>query len=128
MLFANPIRQTLAVAALLASTAFLSGCLFNGSNSVRMEGRYIGDSTLAQIKPGQTDKTWILASLGEPTRKSSLTDQNNEVWVWDYRKIKHSNTEIFLIFDGDKRTEISQHVYVEFDGDLVSRAWSDRDR
>jgi outer membrane protein assembly factor BamE (lipoprotein component of BamABCDE complex) len=128
MLFTNPVSRALTVTALLASTTLLSGCLINGSSSVRTEGRFIGDSTLGQIKPGKTDKAWILASLGEPTRRSSLTDDINEVWVWDYRKIKHNESDLFLIFDSDKRTEISQHVYVEFDGDLVSRAWSDRGR
>ncbi len=106
----------------------LSGCIVSGSRHVKTEGRYIGDQTLSMIEPGRTEMSWILAVMGEPTRKTVLPDSLTEVWVWDYHRVRKANTEVFLVFDGNKRTETSQSVYVEFEGDVVQRAWSDRAR
>ncbi|RMH25952.1 MAG: outer membrane protein assembly factor BamE [Planctomycetota bacterium] len=105
----------------------LSGCIVEGSRHIHTEGRYIGDQTLSMIEPGQTTQTWVLAVMGEPTRRSVL-DGGVEVWTWDYRRIRHADTEVFLIFDGDKRTETTQSVYVEFADGVVTRAWRDTPR
>lgn len=122
-------RRRLAFLAALASAPIvLSGCLVSGSRHIKTEGRHIGDETLSMIEPGETQKTWVLAVMGEPTRRSVLPDGAAEIWVWDYKRIRNANTEVLLVFDGDKRTETTQSVYVEFDGDVVRRAWRDRAR
>lgn len=112
----------------IAAPLILGGCVVSGSRHVKTDGRYIGDQTLAMIEPGRTEKSWVHAVMGEPTRKSILPDGQTEVWVWDYRRVRRANTEVLLVFDGHKRSETSQSVYVEFGGDIVRRAWRDRAR
>jgi outer membrane protein assembly factor BamE (lipoprotein component of BamABCDE complex) len=116
------------IAFLLAASVVLSGCIVSGSRKIKTEGRYIGDQTLSMVEPGTTDRAWVLAVLGEPSRKSPLPDGHTEIWAWDYKRVKHADTSVLIVFDGNKRTETSQSVYVEFDGDIVRRAWRDRAR
>jgi len=116
----------MALAVALIAVGALSGCIIEGSRHIQTEGRYIGDQTLSMIEPGTTDQNWVLAVMGEPTRRSVLDDA--EVWVWDYKRIRHADTEVLLIFDGEKRSETSQSVYVEFEDGVVVRAWRDQAR
>ena len=124
----SPMTRLGLLAVALATPLALSGCIVSGSRHIKTEGRYIGDQTLSMIEPGTTDMSWVLAVMGEPTRKSTLPDSQTQVWVWDYKRVRKANTEVLLVFDGDKRTETSQSVYVEFDGDVVRLAWRDRAR
>lgn len=112
----------------VGASSLLTGCIVDGSRHEQIEGHYIGNDSLSMIEPGITTKSWVLATFGEPTRKSSVDELGSEVWSWEYKKIRRAKTQVIVVFEGDKRTETHQTVFVEFDGDIVRRAWMDRDR
>lgn len=128
MVFRHASAKFLVVASLVSFLAILPGCVVSGSRRTETIGDFVGKHTFSMIKPGKTDKAWILAALGEPTRKSTATDKNQELWVWASTRTRHADTEVLIIFDGNKNVKTIQHVYIEFEGDLVSRAWRDSSR
>lgn len=123
----RPIR-TLAQAGVIGlaglSLVAMPGCLASGHSSVRAEGRYIGPDTINKIEPGVTTREWVAAVLGEPTTRTTLTD-GSEIWKWSSKKVTRSSGSLFLVFRGSERDVIERTVYVELDGDLVSRVWKD---
>ena len=128
MAFRPSLNRLLVVATLAAPTLILSGCIVSGSRNTKISGDFIGEQTLAMIEPGKTDKSWVLGVMGVPTWKKDLADDNHEIWVWESSRTRHADTSVLLIFDGDKHVETFQRVYVEFQGDLVTRAWRDSTR
>jgi len=116
----------LALAACVAVAAPLGGCISSSATS-RYEGPSIGDRTLSQIEPGETTKAWVLGVLGEPTEQAVIESDEParvEVWKWTRRKITTTKGRA-VVTGSTSRTESVQTVYVEFRGDVVSRAWRD---
>ena len=88
------------------------------------EGRYVGDETLGQIRPGSTQE-YVLALIGEPSSRSELSD-GSSVWKWAYSQRVTSKNHVLLLFSGDSSRETQGAVYVEFGPDkLVRRTWRD---
>lgn len=103
----------------------LPGCLSSGSVT-QFDGPNIGDHTLAEIKPSQTTQAWVLAVLGEPTKKAVVNDPDGtvEVWKWVRRKITTIKGSALVISSKSKSEEV-RTVYVEFKDGVVTRAWRD---
>jgi outer membrane protein assembly factor BamE (lipoprotein component of BamABCDE complex) len=118
-----PRSALLTLPLLLAPT--LAGCVIvNADSHTRYEGRYVGDETLAQIRPGATQE-YVTALIGEPTSRTDLTD-GTAVWKWAYSKRVTSKNHVLLLFSGDSSQESQGAVYVEFGPDgLVRRTWRD---
>lgn len=111
----------LSAAALLTSP----GCLAGGSSKTTIEGQHIGSDTIAMIEPGETDKAWIRATLGEPDEKVPINDDGGEIWKWRYRKVERDRGHFLFLFGGTDKDIHESTVYVEFEGDVVKRAWRD---
>ncbi len=120
--------RTLAIAGALGlagtTLTVMPGCLASGHSYTQAEGRYIGQDTLRKIEPGVTSREWVYAVLGEPTHKNTLSD-GAEIWKWSSKKVTKSSGSVFLLFRGSERDVTERTVYVEFDGDIVKRAWKD---
>jgi outer membrane protein assembly factor BamE (lipoprotein component of BamABCDE complex) len=107
----------------LALTALgLSGCIINTGSHSEYSGKYVSQQTLDQITPGQS-KEFVVAVLGEPSTKTSMTD--GELWKWRYHHTKKSSGSFIFVFSGDSTTETEMATYVMFKGDVVSQAWRD---
>ncbi len=118
-------RKRLALGALCAACFItMSGCLVTGSNYTKVDGRYIGPDTISRIEIGETDETWLMAVLGEPTSRSELTT-GETIWRWEYNKVKRSSGSLFLIFRARDRTEVRSNVYVKLEEGVVTDVWSD---
>lgn len=107
-----------------ATMLALPGCIVSGSSYVKAEGRHIGLDTLDKIEPGVTTREWVYAVLGEPTDRSTLSD-GTDIWKWSSKKVTRSSGSVFLLVHGSNRDVIERTVYVEFDGEIVKRAWKD---
>ncbi len=117
---------TVAVVALAVSALTLTGCVA-GSSSSKLSGTHIGHNTIGQIEPGVTNKAWVLATLGEPSSKSSLdsADGGTEIWRYEWTHRRKASGWVFPIVVGSSNAETSGKAYVEFEGDTVVRAWRD---
>jgi len=119
----RPTRWTFALLALALVT--LAGCVSGGAYS-EYEGPNIGDRTLSQIEPNVTTQAWILAVLGEPTEKSTVSGEQGdlEIWKWIRRKTVTTKGSVFVVSSKSKSEEV-RTVYVEIKDGLVTRAWRD---
>ena len=117
--------MTLPPPALAVLLLLSAGCVVVQSDSqTSSSGREVSEATLAQIQPG-TSQDYVLALLGEPTRKSPLGD-GSAIWKWSHTRKETSSGSFILLFSGDRTVEIESACYVEFGTDgLVRRTWRD---
>ena len=114
---------TLALGA-LALALPLGGCIVGGSSSTSITGTFVGRETLATIEPGTSTREYVLATLGEPTSKRTLSG-GEELWRWDYRRVKMSSGYVLVVFGGSSREEVAATTFVHLQGDRVKRVWQD---
>ena len=115
-------RQTRWVLVAAVAVLSVSGCLIAGSSEQKRTGHYVSDETMSQIKPGRTTAGWVLATLGEPDKRTDAGD-GSQVWKWSYSETKESDGAVFLIFGGHDKKETSGAVFVEVRGGVVEKAW-----
>ncbi len=101
------------------ATLFVLGALAcnAGYTTTSRGGVHIDDDAVAALKPGNTDKDWVLAVLGPPTRKQSCGDAP-ERWIWLREQTRRAHRL------GAPTEHYRRTVTVEFDGDTLLRAWS----
>ena len=110
----------LALAALLL---LLPGCIVNADSHVHRSGRVVGPQTVAQIVPGKR-KDFVVALLGEPTSTTPLAG-GTEIWKWEFSEKRVRSGSLLFVFDSDETTERNGATYVEFENDVVLKAWQD---
>jgi outer membrane protein assembly factor BamE (lipoprotein component of BamABCDE complex) len=110
------------VVLLIALMIAAPGCLVGGRSDVRREGTFVAASTLDQIEPGKTSKSWVKAVVGEPTHRVKI-GPNHEVWKYAYTETKNSSGYVFLVFGTSNKKVTDSNVFVEFEGDVVSKTW-----
>ena len=89
------------------------------------KGPAVSNSTLRQIKCGQTSKSWLLGVMGEPSRVVR-TSANTEVLTYEYTKTIDSDFNFFIFFNADnRREERTVHVF-EVENGTVTRHWRER--
>jgi len=115
-------NKTIATVLLCIPLIASPGCLFGGHSKVRREGTYVAASTMDQIRPGKTTKSWVRAVVGEPTERVRI-DPAHELWKYAYTETKDSSGYVFLIFSGSDTKKTDNNVFIEFDGEVVSRTW-----
>jgi outer membrane protein assembly factor BamE (lipoprotein component of BamABCDE complex) len=119
-------RTTLTFATLALAAPLLTGCIA-GSSSAKLSGTPVGTGTISQIEPGVTTKSWVLATLGEPSKKSNIDMGGGvtEIWRYEWSRRRKSSGWVFPFVVGSSSAEASGTAFVEFDGDIVQRAWRD---
>ena len=113
-------KITLAALPLLLA---LSGCIVHADSRVHRSGRVVGPQTVAQIVPGKR-KDFVVALLGEPTSTTPLAG-GTEIWKWEFSEKRVRSGSLLFVFDSDETTERSGATYVEFEDDVVLKAWQD---
>lgn len=119
------LRAAAAIALAAAALAGLSGCLANGSTTVRQTGRYVGEESISKIVPGETTGEWVLAAFGEPTERQRLADGRTEIWRWVHTSRVKSSGGVFLLVQGSSDAERTTIAVVEVVDGVVQRAWMD---
>jgi len=116
-------KKTLAALSLAALTVLpLSGCI-HGKSYSSLSGDYIGSGTYNRIKIGKTTEAWVLAALGEPTRRSNL--DGGQLWAYEYERTERSKGSVLLIIGGSSSEESSGGTYIEIKDGIVADAWRD---
>jgi len=107
---------------LLAGLALLSGCLVAATSQTSHDGLFVADGTLARIEKGKTSRDWVLATIGQPSSKSTTSD-GGEIWKYTYTTHTNSDTTIFLLFAGTSSDDATQTAYIEFKDAVVTNWW-----
>jgi len=102
------------------------GCISSRSDvTYGPKGPAVSNSTLRQIKCGETSKAWLLGVMGEPSRVVR-TSARTEVLTYEYTKTIDSDFNFFIFFNADnRREERTVHVFEVTNG-IVTRHWRER--
>jgi outer membrane protein assembly factor BamE (lipoprotein component of BamABCDE complex) len=116
------IRNGLFIGTILLCAVANFGCLVGGSSTVKRDGSYVSDSTLNTIKAGETTQAWVLATLGEPSKKTEI-EPGHELWKYEYKEKTSSDGYVFLVFGGSDSKETAGKVFVELKDGVVTKSW-----
>lgn len=125
----RPIARLAACGLLTIGIFTQSGCLINSYSREYETGTHISQTTLDRIEPGVTTQGWVRSVLGEPSRTDTFqpqnTDQNGEIWVYDWQKTHSSSGSIIFIINTSSKKSQSETYYIEFIDGVVNRTWTD---
>ena len=109
---------------LIGIGSLTGGCLIMKGSSVDESGVKVGPSTLSQIEPGQTTESWLLAALGEPSRRSAV-NEHISILRYDRTVTTQKGGTVFLLFaGGDEVTETTSAVFEITEG-VVTKYWTE---
>jgi outer membrane protein assembly factor BamE (lipoprotein component of BamABCDE complex) len=118
------LRQLTLCSALLGLSLLLPSCLIGSNRDIETTGTYVSETTLAQIKPGQSSDV-VLELLGEPTKRIAMDEEGGEVWRWTFSKVIKDKGAVFLIVKAQTTTRSDGTVYVELKDGKVVKTWRD---
>ena len=111
--------------AVLVSILPLAGCMVYSSDvSYGEKGKPVSDRTLDQIECGHTTQEWVLATLGEPSRRST-TEKGTEVLEYRYSRKKDNNFVLLPILIVNDEGESVQSLFFEIDDGVVKDYWKE---
>jgi hypothetical protein len=115
----------LAPASVLA-LVLVCGCgpIVSSHNTVKRSGPEVGAATFAEVRPGKTTGDWVLAALGEPSRRATLAD-GSELWVWTTKEHKSGSGSVWLLYGGQSDKETLRNAYVQVTDGVVTKKWRD---
>jgi outer membrane protein assembly factor BamE (lipoprotein component of BamABCDE complex) len=110
---------------LLASMLPLTGCLiYRDDTRYGDKGKAPTDRTLDQIQTGTTTREWVLVTLGEPSRQSTIQD-GTEVLEYQYSRKKDNQFILCpFVFINDEGEE-KQTLYFEVADGVVTKFWKE---
>ena len=114
------LAATVVAGALVLSSA--GGCLVAGSSTESRTGKFVPESTFAQIEPGKTTAEWVVATLGDPNKRTKLKD-DSEILEWHYSEERQSNGAIFLLFANSNTKKTEGKAFVEVKDGVVAKKW-----
>lgn len=79
--------------------------------SVIYDGTYISEEQFKWIEEGETTGEWVIAALGEPDFKSTLSD-GSEIWRWSFRPTAAQSNLFKLIGKSDEPEPSNINVLV----------------
>jgi predicted small secreted protein len=112
------------LAVVLAATLLAGGCVFGGHKDVHQTGQFVSGETIATIEPGVTKTDWVLATLGQPSAKTTLAD-GQELWSWRGSRRVESSGYVLFVFGGRDRTYTESTTYVRLKDGVVNKVWRD---
>jgi outer membrane protein assembly factor BamE (lipoprotein component of BamABCDE complex) len=121
------VRQIILAAVLLGGISLTSGCLIMSGKSIDESGVQVSSDTLRQVEPGVTSEAWLVATLGEPSERTTVEDQERvEILRYDYTIAKSEGGTVFLLFAGGSETRKTTRTYFEVTDGVVTRYWTER--
>jgi outer membrane protein assembly factor BamE (lipoprotein component of BamABCDE complex) len=106
----------------MALFVMLSGCgpVVSSDSSYKRTGEYVGRSSYAQIRPGKSSDDFVVATLGEPTSKSTLED-GSEIWQWTATGRKSGSGSVLFLYSGSNDKEIETRTFVKIKDGRVTK-------
>jgi hypothetical protein len=118
------VRHALAVLAGVGFLSAASGCLIVRGSSVDESGTRITSPTLNQIITGETTEAWLVATVGEPTRRSAV-DDHTSILRYDHTVTTQKGGTVFLLFAGGDQKEVRTSTIFEVTDGVVTRYWTE---
>jgi len=116
------VRRISAVIVIAGFVAAASGCLIVRGSSVDEAGTKISSPTLSQIQTGETTEAWLVATVGEPTRRSAV-NEHISILRYDHTVTMQKGGAVFLLFAGGDQTEQTTSTIFEVTDGVVTRYW-----
>lgn len=121
------LRELTAAALVVGFALTAGGCLVTGGKSIDESGTRITSATLDRIKLGQTSEAWLIATLGEPSERTTVEGQPNvSVLRYEHIVTKAEGGTVFLLFAGGSEQRKVTTTYFECVDGVVSRYWIER--
>ncbi|MHC5028229.1 MAG: hypothetical protein ACYTGR_15865 [Planctomycetota bacterium] len=118
-----------AAAAVVLTTLFViaaSGCLVVSGSSFDQSGVKVSAVTTGQIEAGVTTEDWIIATLGEPSTRTTVSETPAvAILKYEYTETKSEGGAVFLIFAGGSSRTRTDITYIEVTDGIVTRFWSE---
>ncbi len=113
-------------ASVFASVMFLSCAVVSHHSHTTPGSRRSapGESTLRQIRPGETTREWVLHTLGRPTSEKAI-GEGAEMLRYEYTETVKSKFGLLFVIDIDTSTEERESLYIELQDGIVERYWRD---
>lgn len=109
-------------AAALFLACMLGACIIHVDSKVHRTGRTVGEETLRQVEPGR-DESFVLALLGEPTRRIPV--DGGELWKWESTETHTKEGGLIFVFSSERTDTTVSAVWVELRAGKVVRQWRD---
>ena len=120
-------RTLLAVAAVGLFVGGSAGCLVVSGSSIEESGIRVTDSTFKQVQIGETTSDWLVATLGDPTTRTPVSDVPHvEILKYEYTERTSKGGAVFLIFAGGSEKTRTRTTYFEVTDGVVSRYWTEQ--
>ena len=118
-------RSMLMLAAALPM--LLAGCLVMSGQSSHESGIKVSQPTLRQIEIGTTTEAWLIATLGEPWRRSAVEGKENvELLVYEHTVHETSGGSVLFLFAGGSDVDRTSVAYFEVTDGVVTRYWTEK--
>ena len=102
------------------------GCLVVTGSTVDQSGVRVSQATLGQIEVGVTSEDWIIATLGEPSMRTTVTEEPSvAILRYEYSHTKASGGAVFLIFAGGSSSSDVKVTFFEVTDGVVTRYWTE---
>src|SRR5688500_11095745 len=116
-------RRSLSLGILNLTLLFTSGgCLIAGTSNQTRTGKFVPESTFSHIEAGKTTAGWVVATLGEPTKRTKIED-GSEILEWRYSEEKETNGAVFLLFANSNTKKTDGAAFVEIKDGVVAKKW-----
>ncbi len=121
------LRRSILMLAAAVPVLFAGGCLIMSAQSSHQSGIKVSDSTLRQIEVGTTTESWLVVTLGEPSRRSTVEGKENvELLVYEHTIHVSSGGTVLFLFAGGSDVDRISVAYFELTDGVVTRYWTEK--
>lgn len=118
------VRNVLSILVGVGFLAAASGCLIVRGSSVDESGTKISSPTLNQITPGETTEAWLIAAVGEPSRRTTVNERT-AILRYDHTVTTQKGGTVFLLFAGGDQKEQTTSTIFEINDGVVTKFWTE---
>jgi len=105
--------------------SLMQGCNPVPSSSIRTYGNsgiVPNESVLSKIKPGETTKAWVLATLGDPAATYSSQDATENM-KYEYVENLHNKISLLGLLTAKEDVKVRHTLCFELKDDVVTKFW-----
>jgi len=100
------------------------GCVSASSTKTYQGGPPPSSKTLKHVKPGDTTREWVVATLGTPAC-ATRPSQNVEILKYSYTQTQKDRFSVPLIVSAREEKTIQKDLFFEITNGRVSKYWQE---